>query len=121
MKTPWGGPDLQRIWTDPYQTPLQRPTRYANKQTFTDEERAELDKQRAGLLRRDQRVERGSERDVAGAYNAVFQSVRPNGPQTSLIVDPPDGRLPELTAEAANRNRLEREYRLALLQPTQTC
>ena len=121
MKTPWGEPDLQGIWTDPYQTPLQRPAQYANKQTFTDEERAELDKQRAGLLRRDQRVERGSDRDVAGAYNAVFQSVRPTGQQTSLIVDPPDGRLPPLTQEAMNRNALEREYRLALLQPTQTC
>src|SRR5262245_41113477 len=61
LKTAWGDPDLQGTWTDPYQTPLQRPPQFANKQTFTDEERAELDKQRAGLLRRDQRVERGSE------------------------------------------------------------
>ena len=121
LKTPWGDPDLQGIWTDPYQTPLQRPTQYANKETFTDEERESLDKQRAGLLRRDQRVERGSERDVAGAYNAVFQSIRPTGRRTSLIVDPPDGRLPALTAEAMKRNELEREFRLALLQPTQTC
>ena len=78
-RTAWGDPDLQGIWTDPYQTPLQRPTQFANKEFFTDEERTRLDEQRAGIPRRDQRVERGSERDVAGAYNAVFQSVRPTG------------------------------------------
>jgi hypothetical protein len=120
-RTAWGDPDLQGIWTDQYQTPLQRPTQFANKELFTDEERAALDKQRASLLRRDQRVERGSERDVAGAYNAVFQSVRPTGKRTSLIVDPADGRIPALTPEAIKRNADEREYRLALLQPTETC
>jgi hypothetical protein len=120
-KTPWGEPDLQGIWTDPYQTPLQRPAKFANKEFFTDEERAELDAQRAGIPRRDARVERGTERDVAGAYNAVFQSVRPTGKRTSLIVDPPDGKVPALTPEATKRNQAEREYRLALLQATVTC
>jgi hypothetical protein len=120
-RTPWGDPDLQGIWTDPYQTPLQRPTQFASKEFFTDEERTKLDEQRAGIPRRDQRVERGSERDVAGAYNAVFQSVRPTGKRTSLIVDPPDGRMPALTPEAAKRAEAEREYRLALLQATDTC
>ena len=120
-KTSWGEPDLQGIWTDPYQTPLQRPAKFANKEFFTDEERAELDAQRAGIPRRDARVERGTERDVAGAYNAVFQSVRPTGKRTSLIVDPPDGKIPPLTPEATKRNQAEREYRLALLQATVTC
>ncbi len=120
-RTAWGDPDLQGIWTDPYQTPLQRPTQFANKEFFTDEERTRLDEQRAGIPRRDQRVERGSERDVAGAYNAVFQSVRPTGKRTSLIVDPPDGRMPPLTPEATKRAEAEREYRLALLQATDTC
>src|SRR5262245_15633370 len=120
-RTAWGDPDLQGIWTDPYQTPLQRPAQFANKESFTDEERAALDAQRAAIPRRDQRVERGSERDVAGAYNAVFQSVRPTGKRTSLIVDPPDGHIPPLTPEATRRNETEREYRLALLQPTETC
>src|SRR2546426_7670655 len=43
-KTPWGEPDLQGIWTNNYEIPLQRPARYANKEFFTDEERAELDR-----------------------------------------------------------------------------
>jgi hypothetical protein len=120
-RTAWGHPDLQGIWTDPYQTPLQRPPQFADKEFFTDEERQKLDEQRAGIPRRDQRVERGSERDVAGAYNAVFQSVRPTGRRTSLVVDPPDGRMPPLTPEATTRNEAERDYRVALLQATETC
>ena len=120
-RTPWGEPDLQGIWTDPYQTPLERPPQFAGKEVFTDEERAALDKQRAVLPRRDQRLERGTERDVAGAYNAVFQSVRPAGKRTSLVVDPPDGRIPTLTPEAAKRSQTENEYRLAMLEATETC
>jgi hypothetical protein len=120
-KTAWGEPDLQGVWTDDFQTPLQRAARYANKEFFTDEERAELDRQRAGILRRDQRVTQGSERDVAGAYNAVFQSIKHTGKRTSLIVDPPDGRIPTLTPEAKKRSDQDREFRLALLQPTETC
>ena len=41
-KTAWGEPDLQGIWTDEYQTPLQRPAKYANKEFFTDAEIAEM-------------------------------------------------------------------------------
>jgi hypothetical protein len=119
--TPWGEPDLQGVWTYPYQTPLQRPARYANKEFFTEDERAALDQQRAALLRREIRVERGTEKDVAGAYNTVFTSVRQSGRRTSLIVDPPDGRIPALTPEAKRINDLDRAYRLGLLQSTATC
>src|SRR5438093_3740205 len=115
-RTSWGEPDLQGIWTDPYQTPLERPAQFAGKDVFTEEDRAALDKQRAAIPRRDQRVERGTERDVAGAYNAVFQSVRPTGKRTSLVVDPADGRIPALMQEAAARSKAENEYRLALLK-----
>jgi hypothetical protein len=121
LKTAWGDPDLQGIWTDDYQTPLQRSAKYANKAEFTEEERAELDRQRASILRRNQRVEIGTERDVAGAYNAVFQSIRHTGKRTSLIVDPPDGRIPQLTPEAKQRTDTDRQFRLALMQATETC
>jgi hypothetical protein len=120
-KTAWGEPDLQGIWTDDYQTPLQRPTKFANKEFFTEAERAEIDKQRAALLRREVRVERGTEKDVAGAYNSVFTSVRHTGRRTSLVVDPPDGRIPPVTAEAKRIGDLDRAYRLELLQSTETC
>ncbi len=64
LKTPWGEPDLQGIWTDESDTPLQRPAKYANQEFFTEAQRAELDKERAALLGRDKRVERGTELDV---------------------------------------------------------
>src|ERR1700674_863964 len=121
LKTPWGEPDLQGIWTDETDTPLQRSPTYANQEVFTEAQRAELDKARSALLRRDRRVERGTELDVAGAYNAVFMSQKRTGARTSLIMDPPNGRIPQLTPAAQKTAAGEREFRLALLQSTETC
>jgi hypothetical protein len=121
LTTPWGEPDLQGIWTDETDTPLQRSPKYANQEFFTPAQRAELDAARTALLDEDRRLERGSERDVAGAYNAVFLSVKRIGARTSKIVDPPDGRIPSLTPEAQKIAAAEREFHLALLQSTETC
>jgi hypothetical protein len=121
LKTPWGEPDLQGIWTDESDTPLQRPARYANQEIFTEAQRQQLDRERSALLRRDKRVERGTELDVAGAYNAVFMSMKRTGARTSMIVDPPSGRMPLLMPEAEKTAAADREFRLALLQSTQTC
>jgi hypothetical protein len=116
-----GHPDLQGIWLDEFQTPLERAERYANREFLTDEERQQQDDDRSGNIGRNRRVERGSQQDVAGAYNAVFTSAKPTGRRTSLVVDPPNGRIPALTPETQERNRLDREFRLALLQNTDTC
>src|SRR5262245_7975330 len=121
LRTAWGEPDLQGIWNDDFQTPLQRPPQYAGKEFFTEEERAEVDKERSALSYRDQRAQRGTERDVAGAYNTTFTSMRPTGQRTSLIVDPADGRKPPLTPDAKKRADEERAFQLALLQATETC
>src|SRR5438105_3170558 len=121
LKTAWGEPDLQGIWTYDSDTPLQRSPKYGNQELFTAEQREQLDRERAAMLRRDKRVERGTELDVAGAYNAVFTSQKRTGARTSLIVDPPNGRLPPLTPEAAKIAAADREFRLALLQSTETC
>jgi hypothetical protein len=121
LKTAWGEPDLQGIWTDETTTPLQRPAKYANKEFFTEAERAELDRARSEVLGRERRAERGTERDVSGSYNNVFVSFKRTGARTSLIVDPPNGRIPPLTPEAQKRAAAEREFRLALLQSTETC
>src|SRR5262245_54344913 len=72
LKTPWGDPDLQGIWTDETDVPLQRAPRFGNQEFFTDEQRAEIDRQRANMQGRERRAERGSLADVAGAYNDVF-------------------------------------------------
>jgi hypothetical protein len=116
-KTAWGEPDLQGIWTDEFDTPLQRPARYANQEFFTEAQREDLDKQRSALLGR-----RATDRDLAGAYNlAVFLSTKRTGARTSRIVDPPDGRIPPLTPEAQKVAAADRAFRLALLQATDTC
>jgi hypothetical protein len=120
-KAPWGEPDLQGIWTDETTTPLQRPARYANQAVFTEAERAELDRVRSEVLGRERRAERGTERDVSGSYNNVFVSFKRTGARTSLIIDPPNGRIPALTPDAQNLASAEREFRLALLQSTETC
>lgn len=124
-KTPWGDPDLQGIWNDPYDTPLQRSPQYANQEFFTDAQLAELDRVRANLLRREYRDKdaqgKGTEQDVAGAYNAVFESHRPTGKRTSLIVDPPNGRIPALTPAAQKRAEEYKKYQLALMANTNTC
>src|SRR5437016_9652467 len=76
LKTPWGEPDLQGIWTDESDTPLQRPAKYANQEFFTEAQREELDKQRGAHFGSDPRQERGTTIDVGGAYNTAFLSIK---------------------------------------------
>ncbi|MBM3770893.1 MAG: hypothetical protein FJW27_06325 [Acidimicrobiia bacterium] len=122
-RTPWGEPDLQGIYTNAYDTPLQRSARFADKEFFSDEERAQLDRARMNLLSEDQRPhQRGSEQDVGGAYNStIFLTHKPTGKRTSLIVDPPNGRVPPFTPEAQARRAALRQYEQALLQATDVC
>src|SRR5258708_24465282 len=117
VKTSWGEPDLQGIWPDEFDTPLQRPAKYATQEFFTEAQRAELDQSRAAVLGRF-----ATERDINGAYNAAtFFSTKRTGARTSKIVDPPNGRIPLLTPEAQKTAAAEREFRLALVQSTDTC
>src|ERR1700681_2197277 len=121
LKTPWGEPDLQGIWTDEFDTPLQRPAKYANQEFFTAAQREELDKQRGALYGEDPRQARGSAVDVGGAYNTAFLTIKHAGARTSLVVDPPNGRMPPQTPEAQKAAAADREFRLALLQSTDAC
>ena len=120
LKTAWGHPDLQGIWLDEFTTPLERPAQYANKEFFTEQERAALNAQ-LGYDRRLIRAEIGSRQDVADAYNSVFTSAKPAGRRTSMVVEPANGQIPALTPQAKERNRIEQEFRLALLRNTDTC
>jgi hypothetical protein len=127
LQTPWGAPDLQGLWTYEVEVPLQRPARFADRERMTDEERSAIDKERAEILGRsaavsDRRYAKGTEQDVGGAYNAaVFTTHRPLGERTSLIVDPPDGRIPPLTPDADKRRVEIRAFQLALMQATDVC
>jgi hypothetical protein len=122
-KTSWGEPDLQGIWREDFQVPLQRPAKFAGREFFTDAERTQLDKERAGVSRFGDvgLAPKGSIQDLAGAYNAVFTSARHTGRRTSLIVDPPDGRIPPLTPAAQKMRDEMRAYHFALLQATDVC
>jgi hypothetical protein len=117
LKTAWGEPDLQGIWTDEFDTPLQRPAKYASQEFFTEVQRVELDKARSEMVTR-----RATETNANNGYNgAVFFSTKRTGARTSKIVDPADGRIPPLTPAAQKAAAAEREFRLALLQSTDTC
>jgi hypothetical protein len=120
LTTPWGEPDLQGIWTNQFDTPLQRPAKYADQEFFTDVQRAELDKERIATLA-DIRGKHGTEADVAGGDNSIGLSGKRTGARTSLIIDPPNGRIPPPTPEAQKAAAADREFRLALLQSTLTC
>ena len=121
LKTPWGDPNLQGLWTDETDTPLQRAPRFGTQEFFTDTQREDMDRQRANMQGREQRAERGTLADVAGAYNDVFTPKKRTGLRTSRIVDPPNGRLPAMTPEAQKAAAAEREFRLGLLQATEVC
>jgi len=114
FRTPWGEPDLNGIWQVGYVfTPLERPKELAGKEFLTDAEVAALEKEHAVKFGGDgaggrARAKRGTEEDVAGAYNQAFSRggahekvIRTK--RTSLIVDPPDGRIPERTPEGQKR------------------
>ena len=119
--TAGGHPDLGGIWLDIYDTPFERAPELGDREFSTAEERAARDQARTGDLGRNRRGPRGSPEDVSGAYNAVFSSAKPAGPRTSLVVDPPNGRIPALTPEGRRDEEIQREWRVMLMRNTPTC
>ncbi len=105
-QTPWGEPDLQGIWSRNSDAPLERPEEYAGRAFLTDEEVVALDKKKnidVDFTRRDPHRPGNP-----GTYNAVFNSILRTSKRTSLIVDPPDGKMPALVAGAENPPRAPR-------------
>src|SRR6188768_981883 len=104
-RTPDGRPDLQGIWSFATLTPLERPRELADKAVLTAEEAAAFE--RVQLERQNKDARSGQARqDVEGAYNNFWwdYGTKVVGTRrTSLIVDPPDGRMPALTPEAQKR------------------
>ena len=122
----FGQPDLSGIWMNNSATPLERPEQLAGRTTLSDEELAELtqkiaefrDAEQAGDLLGDRLVQQALGNPefqdfdvVTGNYNAFWLVERHLDNRTSLIVDPPDGRIPALTEAAAARAAERRAYR----------
>jgi hypothetical protein len=105
-RTQDGQPDLQGIWSNATLTPLERPRELAGKQFFTEKEAAEYEKQILEHNNADRRDTQNAEADIALAYNDFWYDrgtkIVPSR-RTSLIVDPPDGKIPPLTAGAQKR------------------
>ena len=106
-RTAWGAPDLQGMWDFRTLTPLQRPNDLAGKTFLTDEEAAAFVQQTLRARDKDQRYE-NPRLDVEFAYNQFwwdYGTTITEDKRTSLIVDPPDGRIPPLTPGAQDRAR----------------
>src|SRR5262249_55327521 len=100
-RTPDGKPDFQGIWNSATLTPFERPKEYADKEFFTPQEAAEYAK--AELYRVDgDRRDGGGGADVGRAYNEFWRERGTRSPdrRTSMVIDPPDGRIPPLTPQA---------------------
>ena len=96
--TAWGHPDLQGVYTFATNTPLERPAALGDKARYTPEELAELEA--AALARRRADVHDPAPGSLGASYNS-FWTENETGQllaRTSLIIDPPDGKLPPLTA-----------------------
>jgi len=129
-RTAQGQPDLQGMWNYSTLTPLERPPEFAGKAVLSEEEAAEFEKrtlQRSNvdLNRQTTATARGvingtvETEDLASAYNEFWwdRGTKVVGTRrTSLIVDPPDGRIPPLRPEAQKRMAATAETNQRLAQ-----
>jgi hypothetical protein len=103
-RTPWGDPDLQGVWDYWTFTPLERPEEQANKPVLTDAEHADLLRRLSGqAAAADARAPSPGD---PGAYSQEVWTERIRGTalkQTSIIIEPGDGRIPAMTPAAQQR------------------
>ena len=107
-RTAWGAPDLQGVWDFRSLTPMERPEELAGDERFSTEQAAEF---AAETIRRRSRDNDTSDRVVP--YNDFWfdEGTAVTTERTSLVVDPPDGRIPPLTDEARRRREALTEAR----------
>jgi hypothetical protein len=99
-KTPWGDPDLQGTWPGNMGVPMQRPLNQSERGTLTDEEFAKKQEQAKKQAQADAESTSASDSRVGIGPPSYWTERGKPTRQTSLIVDPPNGRLPDLTPEA---------------------
>jgi hypothetical protein len=103
-RTPWGEPDLQGTYSNRTITPFERPANVQGREFFTPDEVATLEK-RAQEQSGDEGRAKGTRGDVERAYNDFWwdRGTKVTSLRTSLVVDPPDGRVPPQTEAARAR------------------
>ena len=109
-RTPNGRPDLQGVWDFRSLTPLERPEAIADQDVFTAEEAAQFTEERLAALDKDQPGPDGRI-PLSGGYNDFWWDYGrqlTDDLRTSLVVDPPNGRIPALTAAGNERAGLRR-------------
>ncbi len=123
LRTAWGAPDVQGVWDFRTITPLERPEALGDQAFLTEEEAANLEQEvvdrNVELANRSARrteatesVDRG-EQGAPGFYNNFWLdrgTTTVGTRRTSLIVDPPNGRLPEMSPAGSRRTEARREY-----------
>ena len=123
-RTPWGDPDLQGIYNYATVTPLERPLELGEQAVFDDEEAAALEEEMSYAMDQDRR-DGGNEADVARNYNNLWTDASrtelTEDYRTSLIIDPPNGRLPPRVEHpmTPERQAATREAELSLKRFTQ--
>jgi hypothetical protein len=126
QRTPDGHPDFQGVWANNTVTPLQRPPQWAGKTRLTDAEIADLQKVASQIFENDGDAQFGDSLILSalngiakpnsydpgtGNYNQFWVVERDwHDRRTSLIIDPPDGKIPPMTAEGEKRRQAETEY-----------
>ena len=109
-RTPDGHPDLQGAWSFATITPLERPSQYAGRRLLSDEEVAALHADAATRASSERRSGLTAQRDVDLAYDQFWWDRGTSDGRTSLIVNPPDGRIP-FTDAGEQRMGLRRALR----------
>jgi len=104
-RTPDGRPDLQGVWSFAWATPLQRPEAFANKPVLSDAEAAAFLKDLPNGGCRFVKCDGSAEGRLESAYDDSWYDAGSKlaDNRTSLVVDPPDGRVPALTPEAQKK------------------
>jgi hypothetical protein len=97
LRTSWGDPDLQGLWTNTTTTPFERLPETPDKAVLTDEERVEVNRKVV------ERLDQDRPRPGVVPYNDFWYERGTLSNRTSLIIDPPEGKLPPLTPEGKKR------------------
>jgi hypothetical protein len=101
-KTAWGDPDLEGIWNVSTGTPLQRPEKFGDKAVLAEDEAEQVEEELGKTQNRDNR-DGGAEAQVIQGYNDFWTDPRRRellkDRRSSLIVDPPNGRIPPLVPQ----------------------